>query len=123
MENNLKQILKEIKEDNYRVPAEVNVNELVTKMIYDIGSTDPELRDKLIYSVMYHWITNNEIATDKLKELLAISMDDNHLFFKIGETNTDSVFTRSFSILLIPLILINNRQFKFLSERILKKSI
>ncbi|MCQ4923583.1 DUF2785 domain-containing protein [Tissierella carlieri] len=121
MKNNLKQILKEIKEDNYKVPAEVNVNELVTEMIYDIGSTDPELRDKLIYSVMYHWIMNNEIATDKLKELLAISMDDNHLFFKIGETNTDSVFTRSFSILLIPLILINNRQFKFLSEKDIKE--
>lgn len=121
MTNNLKKVLKEIKEDNYRIPASLNINEIIMEMMHDIGNTDPELRDKLIYSVMYHWIMNNEIATDKLKELLAISMDDNHLFFKIGEINTDSVFTRSFSILLIPLILINNRQLKFLSENDIKE--
>ncbi|WMM23782.1 DUF2785 domain-containing protein [Tissierella sp. MB52-C2] len=121
MTNNLKKILKEIKEDNYRIPASLDTNEIIMEMMHEIGNTDAELRDKLIYSVMYHWIMNNEIATDKLKELLAISMDDNHLFFKIGEINTDSVFTRSFSILLIPLILINNRQLKFLSENDIKE--
>jgi hypothetical protein len=120
MENNLKKILKEIKEDNYRIPASLDTNEIVMEMMHEIGNTDAELRDELIYSIMNHWIINNEITTDKLKKLLVISMDDKHLFFKIGEMNTDSVFTRSFSILLIPLILTNNRQHKFLSESEIK---
>ena len=120
MGNNLKKILKEIKEDNYRIPANLDINEIVMEMMHEIGNTDTELRDELIYSIMNHWIINNKITTDKLKELLAISMDDKHLFFKIGEMNTDSVFTRSFSILLIPLILTNNRQHKFISESEIK---
>lgn len=119
--NYFKKVLKEIKDDNYRVPANINANELVLEMMGYIGNTDPELRDRLIYSVMSHWIVNNEISTDKLRELLKISIDDNHLFYKIGKTNTDSVFTRSFSILLIPPILINHRKHNFLSEKEIKE--
>lgn len=115
--SNLKEILKQIKEENYNVPINVNVNDLILEMMLNIGNTDPELRDKLIYSVMYYWIKNNEITTGKLKELLAMSIDDNHLFFGIGEIDTDTVFTRSFSVLIIPLILVKHRQHNFLSEK------
>ncbi|WIV12707.1 DUF2785 domain-containing protein [Proteiniborus sp. MB09-C3] len=117
MPNVLKRMLKQIKEENYSVPTNVNVNDIVLEMMNNIGNTDPELRDKLIYSIMFYWIKDNKITIDKLKELLAISIDDNHLFFRIGETDTDSVFTRSFSILLVPLILMKHGQNNFLSER------
>ncbi|MGH4119152.1 DUF2785 domain-containing protein [Clostridium sp.] len=117
MSNDLKRILKQIKKENYSVPINVNINHLIFEMMHNIGNSDPELRDKLIYSIMYYWIKDNEITISKLKELLAMSIDDSHLFFRIGETDTDSVFTRSFSILLVPLILMKHRQHKFLSEK------
>ncbi len=117
MPNVLKRIWKQIKEENYSVPINMNVNDIVLEMMNNIGNTDPELRDKLIYSIMFYWIKDNKITSDKLKELLSISIDDNHLFFRIGEVGTDSVFTRSFSILLVPLILMKHRQNNFLSEK------
>ncbi|MED1798512.1 DUF2785 domain-containing protein [Brevibacillus porteri] len=38
------------------------------------------------------------------------------MLFKLGETNTDSVFTRSFSMLVIPLLLMRHRESPFLSR-------
>ncbi|GKX30909.1 membrane protein [Vallitalea longa] len=120
MENNLKAILKEIKEDNYEVPATIDVNELILRMMDNIGSLDIELREKLINSTMYHLIMKNKIPDKKLIEVLKMSIDKNHLFFGIGEKGTDSVFTRTFSILLIPLILIKHRESNFLSKEEIK---
>ena len=120
MENNLKAILKEIKEDNYEVLATIDVNELILRMMDNIGSLDIELREKLINSTMYHWIMKNKIPDKKLIEVLKMSIDKNHLFFGIGEKGTDSVFTRTFSILLIPLILIKHRESNFLSKEEIK---
>lgn len=119
--DNLKTILKEIKENNFMVPESLDVNELVLRMMNNIGDSDPELRDKLIYSTMSRWVMNNEISIENLKKMLKMSINDNHLFFRIGEKDTDSVFTRSFSILLIPLILIKHRESNFLSKEEIKE--
>ncbi len=112
----LRQTLRKVIEDDYKVPTDINIKDLVHEMLYHIGDPDPVLRDELIYSVFARCLVDDQIPRDMLKEILQIAIDDQHLFYKIGEKNTQSVFTRSFSVLIIALILINHRKQRLLEK-------
>lgn len=123
MHNNstlLKEKLREIKKNNYKAPLDIEPFKLALAMMENIGSTDAELRDKLIYSTFCYWIDGNVFAEEQLEELLDISLDDRHLFYKIGENGEDSVFARTFSILIAALSIYAHRKHKFISEDKLK---
>lgn len=96
--------------------SEENKHEIVKSMIIHIGSTNSELRDKLIYTSFFRLIVeNNLLEPEFLIELLNICLND--LLLKgIGEKGTDSVFTRAFTTLLIALILYRDNQDDFLSQ-------
>lgn len=114
---NLKERLQTIAQMNFSVPRDIEPLPLALEMIDQIGSPDKELRDDLIYTALATWILEHHIFdSNQLRQLLLIALDDQHLFYCIGETNTDSVFTRSFSVLLIPLILIAHRERPFLNK-------
>ncbi|WP_018886349.1 DUF2785 domain-containing protein [Paenibacillus massiliensis] len=114
---NLKEKLIEIKENSYQPPQDTF--QLIQEMMEHIGSLDAQLRDELIYTTLSNWIPGNMLTTYELEQLLSIVLDDDHLLYRLGETNTDSVFTRSFSMLVIPLLLMRHKKFPFLSgERI-----
>ncbi|NMH74666.1 DUF2785 domain-containing protein [Bacillus sp. RO2] len=81
---------------------------LIDSMMKHIGSTDPILRDNLIYSNFAKFINSGFIPQSKVHNMLEICLDERHLFYKIGEERTDSVFTRSFSSLVVALILAND---------------
>ncbi|WP_410769501.1 DUF2785 domain-containing protein [Fontibacillus sp. BL9] len=110
----LKEKLILIKENGYQAPP--NTFQLIQEMITNIGSVDAELRDELIYTTLSHWIPGNSLTGNELEQLLPVVLDNNHLLFKLGETNTDSVFTRSFSMLVIPLLFMRHRELPFLSR-------
>ncbi|MRN52358.1 DUF2785 domain-containing protein [Paenibacillus monticola] len=110
----LKEKLILIKENGYQAPPDPF--QLIQEMINNIGSLDAELRDELIYTTLSHWIPGNSLTPNELELLLPVVLDSNHLLFKLGETNTDSVFTRSFSMLVIPLLLMRHRESPFLSR-------
>lgn len=83
---------------------------LLAEMLENIGSTDPILRDQLIYASFCHLINDEKLLTgEHLNMLFETCLDDQHLFWKIGEENTDSVFTRSFSALVLAAILFNDQ--------------
>jgi hypothetical protein len=112
----LKNQLQIIASNNYALPEKMDPFSLSMEMLSNIGSTDCELRDDLIYSTLANWIVRNSLfTTDQLLQILSIVIDEQHAFYRIGETGTDSVFTRSFSILIIPLILYNHRLKPFIS--------
>lgn len=52
-ENALKEKLTRIKENGYLTEKEDSCMDLGLKMLDNIGSTDPELRDKLIYDIFF----------------------------------------------------------------------
>ncbi|MDQ0172272.1 DUF2785 domain-containing protein [Paenibacillus tundrae] len=96
-------------------PSDIeNPYEVALHMLRHIGSTDPVLRDELIYVTFATWIAHGVFSADQLREILHIAIDDEHLFYRLGEDGTDSVFTRTFSVLLIPPILSIDRQSPFL---------
>ncbi|MFB5268847.1 DUF2785 domain-containing protein [Paenibacillus enshidis] len=113
----LKETLINIKEQGGKRPDNKELYGLSMHMMNHIGSTDTVLRDELIYSLLSEWVLADLFSPDQLKELLHTAMDESHLFYRIGEKGTDSVFTRSFSVLIIPLILISDRKSSFLTQQ------
>jgi len=112
----LKEKLQALAQDKFHLSGNDDLSEMIPAMLNHIGSTDSYLRDDLIYSAFGTWILRyNAIDREHLRNLLPIILDEQHILYKIGEHNTDSVFTRSFSILLLPLLLITHRSQPLLS--------
>lgn len=116
----LKEKLSEIKNNNYVVPSNISPFDFALVMMKNIGSPDPVLRDLLIHRVISKWIMNNVFTNEQLIELLNINMDNNHLFYKIGAPEDDSVFMRSFCVLNIGTIIYTHRNNNFLSDTTIK---
>ncbi|WP_339190103.1 DUF2785 domain-containing protein [Paenibacillus sp. FSL R5-0490] len=112
----LKQKLQHIQSSNHSIDHEEQPYELALHMMKHIGSTDPVLRDELIYVTFATWIGQGVFSEDQLRHMLQLALDDQHLFYAIGEQGTDSVFTRTFSVLLLPPILNVDRQRPFLDK-------
>lgn len=112
----LKEKLQVFAENEFRVSEQEDLSKIIPAMLYHIGSIDSFLRDDLIYSAFGTWILrHNAINQDQLRQLLPIILDEQHMLYNLGEQNTDSVFRRSFSVLLLPLLLIAHRSRPFLS--------
>ena len=112
-EHELKKYLQEYKSGDKQWDVENHVG-LVKSMMHFIGSTDSELRDKLIYSTFFHLTLDNQLEHDLLSDLLDYSLSDDMLFKGIGENGTDTVFTRAFSSLVIAVILYKDNEDDFL---------
>ena len=118
MEFTLKEQLQNIKDQDYELSSGYNLYEITENMIKNIGNVDPELRDELIYRTFYFWIIKKKYYNkEQLREILKTIFDDNHLFYKIGNKGDDSVFTRAFSVLLVPLILSRHEAEHFLNKQ------
>lgn len=111
----LNQELKEVAESGYQVPSEDRLLQLCEAMMAELGTTDSELRDDLIYLTFAHWITESRLNPDLLHLLRQSVLDDHHLFNKIGNADPDAVFTRSFSALLLALLVYAHRQHAYLT--------
>ncbi|MDF2066496.1 DUF2785 domain-containing protein [Bacillus sp. Cr_A10] len=116
--NDLKIILEEVRSGGRNWDDEDKVF-LVKSMVEHIGSTDSRLRDQLIYTSFYQLIIEkNLIEHDLLKEVLDFCLNE-RLFKGIGETGTDTVFTRSFTTLLIALVLYRDNEDNFLTQEMI----
>lgn len=84
-------------------------------MLQHIGTPDGDLRDKLIYTTFWHLIIHDQITQTQLQHLLSQSISEQYLFYKITTEDKDAVFTRSFTTLLIALIINADTKHNFLS--------
>ncbi|MGE8204586.1 DUF2785 domain-containing protein [Heyndrickxia sp. NPDC080065] len=113
----LKDKLYEIMNNDYALPEGLNEFEAVQQVIAVLGSTDAELRDNLGYHVLAKWLLDKKFLTnEQLEKVLEQAISKDLLLHKIGEVDSDSVFQRTFSSLLIALILIRDNRDPFLSE-------
>jgi len=115
-ENKLKEKLMKVRENNYLLEKGESYYEIGLEMMDNIGVLDPELRDKLIYTTFYHWIIEEKFTTEQLRQLLSISISDSHLFNRLNEKHGDGVFKRTFSVLIIALIVYKHRNENFLTK-------
>ena len=104
-----------------------NLEQLLTYMLDHIGHPDPYIRDTLIYSGFCELILNDQLTDSQLTRIATTCYDDEHLFFNLGEPQSDAVLTRSFSALAIQLVLSKDCDNRFLSQElamhVLTKSI
>lgn len=109
--------LRKIQGNQYQVTDEETPWEYIPLMLDHIGDTDPEFRDDLIYNTFYEWIEVKECFNEEqLRCMLSTLIDEKHLFYQIGSDGDDSVFTRTFSVLAVALVLSRHKKRTFLSE-------
>lgn len=116
-EKQIKEKLHNLINETHIVSDDTDEYKTVLEVVSVLGSTDAELRDELGYQALIKLlIDNNYLTNNELKELLAYATSGEMLFYKLGEVGTDSVFLRSFSSLLITLLLYRDNQDEFLSK-------
>ena len=102
----------------------INVNELLQFMLQNIGNTDAYLRDDLIYQGFCYLILDEKLTVEQLGGLLKTCLDDEHLYLNITHNGpSDDVFTRSFSALVIALILGKDSKRRNLPEALILEAI
>lgn len=109
--------LQRIEKEHYQLREGEQLQDIMTLMLQYIGDSDPKLRDELIYPTFFEWIhEENRFTETELRSLLAVLTDEQHLFYHIGREGDQSVFTRTFSVLPIALIVQCHREQPFLDH-------
>ena len=112
----LQQQLELIQLNDYIQIQSIDLDELSSHMIQNIGTTDSYVRDQLIYKCFAHFIQNEFLSHDQLETLLTTCLSNDYLYKDIASPNTDGVFTRSYTTLLIGLIIQFDNSHSFLLQ-------
>ena len=88
-----------IANDENALPQGEWVAELTPELLGWLGSTDPELRDEFAYRILAAWIERGQYGADQLRTM-AKQMTAN-LEAGLGEQGTDSVYLRTYSVLIL----------------------
>ncbi|WP_322924543.1 DUF2785 domain-containing protein [Paenibacillus campi] len=110
-----KQFLKPCKQNPELLQHEP-LEPVVALMFAHIGAPDAELRDHIIYSLFVEIILHQPVSTAQLLFIKQTALSNKGMFYNIGAIHTDCIFTRSFSTLLIPLLLERNKTDAFLTD-------
>lgn len=115
--------LKRIKDNDYNLIEGKKASDYLDLMLKYNGDTDPELRDSLILNTFIYWIEYKRyFSNEELVHLLNTIFGEDYSFYNIGNNNDDSVFKRSFSILLVNPILCSHLQMNFLDKDMILKT-
>lgn len=102
--------LQRIEENQYQLNEGEKLWDFVTLMLQYIGDPQPELRDELIYPTFYEWIIKEQLFNEtELRDILSVVIDEQHLFYHIGSQDDQTVFTRTFSVLVVALLVQRHR--------------
>lgn len=98
----------EISRNDYKIPEGQSLEELTKTLFGYLSDTDPEFRDDIAYVVYANWLKQDlytkDVILTHIDKLLA------NLEKGIGETESDSVFLRAFSILFLAEIVHNDNK-------------
>ena len=89
---------RNVVEDDFEVPADRPLDDLTAELTRMLGSTDPAVRDGTAYPALATWTARG--VYDDLLSGLGDGMAAG-LTVGLGENGTDSVFRRSFSVLVL----------------------
>lgn len=107
-----------IAKNDYKIPDGHSLEEITKALFGYLGSVDPELRDDIAY-IVYANLLKREMYPKKevrshVNELLS------NLERGIGETESDSVFLRTFSVLFLAEIVHNDNKKPLLDEDVIR---
>lgn len=103
-----------IAKNDYQIPEGYTLENLTDILFSYLGSIDPELRDDIAYGVYANWLKKDMYP----KETIQSHIDKllSNLDKGIGETESDTVFLRTFSILLLAEIVHNDNKKQLLDK-------
>lgn len=106
---------KQVARNNYAVPSGSDLMDLTDALLGYLGSADPELRDEIAYQTLVNWILRQPRYTPeqlrRMRDRLSMNLEAG-----LGESGTDTVFLRSFSVLVLGLIIYRDNLQPFLEE-------
>jgi hypothetical protein len=112
--NHDKAYWRAIVEAKFEVPSGTTAQALAPELVASLGSTDPEMRDDLAFSILTAWTYRQKRLTpDDLRPI--ITTLETNLRKDIGSTGTDAVLLRSFSALTLSVIAARDNEAPFLS--------
>jgi len=121
-----KAYLHAIADNHYQLPEDIDRFAFLQALLQNFNTTDAELRDELTYMILAHAIidleTADRLSAEQREALLLTCIDDAHLFYSIGEVGTDSIFMRSFSLLIIAALLYADARLQRISEGATRKT-
>jgi hypothetical protein len=99
---------------NFTVPDGTSITDLTPQLISFLSSTDPQLRDAFGFPILAVWIDRGGYySSDQLRELGTQML--HNLFVGLGESETDTIFGRAFSALILGKIIDADNREVFLS--------
>ena len=111
----MKQLLEQVKSNDYTIPTGVDLDGLIADMLNFVGHIDSDLRED-VYSTFDAWGEMGTLSSDQMRHILNTAVDEQHLFPGIGESGTDDVFMRAFASLLIPVAFCMQDEYPFLTS-------
>jgi hypothetical protein len=105
--------------NDYKIPEEYSLENLTDILFSYLGSIDPELRDDIAYMVYANWLKREMYSSETIKSHVEILLSN--LEKGIGETTSDTVFLRTFSILLLAEIVHNDNKKPLLEKSLVKQ--
>ncbi|WP_256703098.1 DUF2785 domain-containing protein [Bacillus cereus] len=108
--------LEELQQNDYLYLHTCNVKELTSTMMQQIGTIDAYTREMLIYPCFQYFIQHSLLENSQLEMLLTSCLDANYLYFDISSSQTDGIFTRSYTLALLTLIIQYDTEHPFLPE-------
>lgn len=107
--------LRRIEDDEYQLRPGEQPADFLPALLAHIGDPAPELRDELVYPTFHAFVEGDRLTEDELRRLLDTLLDDRHLFHGIGGAGDPTVFTRTFSMLVVALVLRRHQRRPFLT--------
>ena len=103
-----------IVKNDYKIPEGYTLKDLTNTLFGYLGSTDAELRDDIAYTVYANFLKREMYSRDEIHAHVDVLLAN--LEKGIGETETDSVFLRTFSVLFLAEIVHNDNKKPLLDE-------
>ena len=106
---------KDIAENEYALPQGHDLIDLTEELLGYLGSPDSELRDDIAYRTFHNWINILELYDPEvLRNIRDVLMDN--LFVGVRQDDENTVLLRSFSALVLSLIIHYDNQKPFLDQ-------
>jgi hypothetical protein len=110
-----------IKEHNFAIPPGYSVESLTEYLLAALGNSNPEIREGPNHEVFEYWIHHGIYSADALRAIKSQMLDN--LKVGLGEVETDTVFLRTFSLLILTEILQEDHEHPFLTEAELRHTM
>ena len=106
---------RSLKQADFKLPPQAAVLPLALEATGLLGSTDPVIRDEIAYEALFAWVYRDERLTSADLNQLEVVLARNATY-RLGSGESDSLFMRSFSILVLSVLAAKDLKAPFLSD-------